>query len=165
MFKFKKIKSVLNFIAIISTLATIFLFNLQVNAAQKSVTQNCVLTLSQTNWNKTCSVTKFDPALGQLKGVKIIINGKVNSEVQIENKDPQSVTITSTVSAQIQVKKPDSSLILSANPSKTVSDLFGSYDGVVDFGGTSGKTYSGLISSNTNSSTLVSSADLINTLD
>lgn len=153
-------KLVLNFIAIISSIISIFLFNLQVRAAQKTITQNCVLPLSQTNWNDTCSVTKFDPALGQLKSVKINVNAQVNSEVKIENQDPQPETITSNVSAQIQIKKPDSGVILNVTPSKSVSDLFGSYDGVLDFGGTSGKSYIGLTSSTTNSSTLVSSGDL-----
>jgi len=100
--------------------------------------------LTTTNWQQSVSLTKFDPALGDLLGVVVSLEAHNEGTAAFENQDAASATVTMTFSTRIEVLRPDNSLILFAQPSVNTSDDATAFDGVLDFAGPSGRAYNNL---------------------
>jgi uncharacterized repeat protein (TIGR01451 family) len=116
------------------------------------------VTPTPTNFNLPGSVTQFDPALGVLQSVVITEQGTINSTIGVENTSTSSASqITATVSGKLEVTGPGVDLLVS--PSDNLATFNATtFDGSVDFGGTSGKTYPTSSASGTQSLTLTGSA-------
>ncbi|MFN0243837.1 MAG: choice-of-anchor E domain-containing protein [Planctomycetota bacterium] len=95
-----------------------------------------------TDWTNSVTLSKFDPALGILTGLRIDLGGHIEGSIFFESQDPQPQTVTTNLQATIELSRPDASLIVSASPQVSHVDAVGAFDGLVDFGGDSGKTYS-----------------------
>ncbi len=100
--------------------------------------------LQTTNWSTTISVPKFDPTLGTLTGIEFTLSGHVEGSAKFENKDATPTTVEMELKAQIELQRPDLSLIGAVIPLADTSDSVTAWDGVDDFDGTSGKTYANL---------------------
>jgi len=82
---------------------------------------------------------QFDPSLGDLTSAVFTFSGNVRTNFEAEHRDPNSgATLTATSQASITATLPGGNLVIPA----TGSEVFNAtaYDGVLDFGGTSGFT-------------------------
>jgi hypothetical protein len=104
-------------------------------------------------------VAKFDPSLGQLTSVEIINTATMNTEMLFENLDEEEGTITGTVNGTVTLSASGINP-LTAQVSKTETFQGLPFDGEADFSGTSGFDSGITTSSNSQSVTLTSPADL-----
>lgn len=95
--------------------------------------------LTQTNWKKTVTLPKFDPSLGTLTSVLLKLTGEVSGTASVESKDPSPTMVTATFTADISLMRPDMSVLMAVLPSEAITLPLGSYDGVIDFAGPSGR--------------------------
>ncbi len=92
------------------------------------------------------SIEKFDGSLGTLKNVTIGFDGQIVGDALVESRDAQAQTLTFTLGGTLSLIGDD---ILN-NPlfeeTVTASDSFEAtaFDGMIDFGGTSGQSFTGL---------------------
>ncbi|MBS1825001.1 MAG: PEP-CTERM sorting domain-containing protein [Acidobacteria bacterium] len=97
--------------------------------------------LATTNWAGNVTVPKFDPTLGNLQSVSVTLKGSLDGDIQIESLDAAPTTITSTLLATITLTRPDTSTIVVVIPQVQLIDNVTAFDGNIDFGGGSGRTY------------------------
>jgi hypothetical protein len=103
-----------------------------------SITHTATIFPTLTDWSLTNSVPQFDPALGTLNSVSISIGVNASTEIFVENRDRREwpttagseVTATATVAGFSAV----------ASVTNLHSQTLTAFDGVLDFGGTSGFT-------------------------
>ena len=100
--------------------------------------------LTTTNWNRTVTLGRFDPALGDLQQVVLTLQAHNEGTAAFENQDAAAAVVTMTFSTYIELQRPDTSPILTAEPTVTTSDNATSFDGVLDFAGPSGRSYPNL---------------------
>lgn len=101
--------------------------------------------LAKTNWTSAVIVPKFDPALGTLLGVEFTIAGHVEGVAKFESLDASPATITMNLWADMVLMRPDYSALVMVSPLASTVDGVSAFDGVIDFGGTSGRTHEGLV--------------------
>jgi hypothetical protein len=106
-----------------------------------------------TNFSSSVSVSKFDPSLGTLLSIQFDLAGAVEGSARFESLDAAPATVTMNLSAQIALQRPDNSTLVVVLPLVQTVDNVTAFDGTIDFGGTSGRTYSGLSNSASNSFT------------
>ncbi len=103
-----------------------------------------------TNWSDFLSLPKWDPALfpGQvLTGISFELEGDVEGNAAFESLDGAPATILMNLQATITLTDPSLNVLATVIPVANTSDNVTAYDGVTDFGGTSGKSYLGLTGS------------------
>jgi hypothetical protein len=112
-----------------------------INAAQAStLTYENSVDFKKTNSDKQITLPKFDRSLGKLESVLFELSGKVKGSVELENRDAKAALATGNLAAEINLKKPDDSLLLVALPTASVEQNLSAYDGTLDFDGNSGIT-------------------------
>lgn len=95
-----------------------------------------------TGGSQTQSVAQFDPSLGTLNSVQIILNGKLTSDVKVENLDAAPSTVNAQVNGNISLQGPGGTTLLSVSPSIVDnSTSLSAYDGTLDYAGTSGHDF------------------------
>jgi hypothetical protein len=116
---------------------------------------------TQTNWNNFIGVQQFNPSLGTLTSVQITLNADVNGTIGVENtSNSSSAPVTSQLSANISLKNPSNTLIVSIAPSSSIfNDNLAVYDGAINFSGPSGATHTAT-ANQSNSAVLTSLSDL-----
>lgn len=119
--------------------------------------------LQSTNWTETMSVPQFNPAdfpQCTLTKVEIEVKGSVQGSAAYENKDAGPATITLDLQAELDVKGPGGTSLILIEPSESVSELAGAYDGTDDFAGTSGNSFPDLQGDESATVVLTDPADL-----
>lgn len=116
--------------------------------------------LARTNWSDSLVIPKFDPALGTLLSVRWSVTGNIEGSAAFESLDASATTINTALSATITLTRPDATPLQVIIPVAMNSDGAAAFDGTIDFGGTSGKTYPGLMASDSGSSSTNAPADL-----
>jgi hypothetical protein len=116
--------------------------------------------LVATNWTGYLTIAKFDPSLGELISVSFTIAGAISTDAAFENKAASPETIEVEVTATMHLRRPDLTTLILSIPDQFYDNDVTAYDGVDDFGGTSGMTLPGLIASATDSSTTTNASDL-----
>lgn len=111
-----------------------------VNAATVTYTQSYS---GPTNWAQAIALPKFNPSMGSLQSVLLTLVGTVGGSAGFENTDPQAATIVTSRQGNFALTRPNGSS-LTLTSSVTTTDSVTGYDGNLNFGGTSGKTYSNL---------------------
>lgn len=101
--------------------------------------------LQPTNFNSSVTIPKFDPNLGVLTKVIFKLDGHVEGTAKFESLDSEPAVIDMELAAQITLQRPDMSTLVVSLPLVMTSDNATAFDGLVDFDGTSGKTYAGLM--------------------
>jgi len=119
--------------------------------------------LNTTNWNLSVTVPKFDGSLGTLTKITFDLMGDVEGSARFESLDAAPATVTMDLSAQITLQRPDLSPLVVTLPTASTLDNVTAFDGVIDFGGTSGKTYPLLTASDADSAMLLSPFSPIDT--
>ncbi len=95
------------------------------------------------------TVSKFDASGGAtLNSVTLNFYGSVAGTIKYENKGSAG-TITGHLQANESLYDTSNVLLLSTTPSAIRSDALPAYDGVTDFAGPSGRTYTGVTGSAT----------------
>jgi len=113
-------------------------------ASAGTVTYSDSIDLTSTNWSDTVSIQKFDASLGTLVSIEFTLSGHVEGTIRFESMDSSPTTVDACLKAEIELRRPDDSLIVETFPLASVSEDVTAYDGVMDWGGTSGRTYDGL---------------------
>jgi len=100
--------------------------------------------LTKTNWTDTFNIQQFDTSLGVFQSASISYGGSVVTDFKLESLDAAPATITANSAGQL-VFGGFISNTLAANATRTFNAT--AYDGVLDFGGTSGVTFNGVTAS------------------
>jgi hypothetical protein len=109
-----------------------------------------------TNWSDSLVFGKFDTSLGTLTSIRFDLNGTVQGIGNAESMDASPSNVTLTLASLLSLKRPDNSTLVVTNPVFSQVFAFSQFDGVINFGGTSGSS-TGTVSS-TNSNFFVSSS-------
>eukprot|EP00899_Mesostigma_viride_P011538 jgi/Mesvir1/20385/Mv12290-RA.1 len=109
-------------------------------------------------WQRTLAAPQYDRGCGALQSVSISFVGEVTGSAAVENwlANPAS-RVTLNNAAQIVVSRSPvagGGTLFVANPKQSQVANLGAYDGIMDFGGSSGATFSGLSAIVSNSTTL-----------
>jgi len=103
-----------------------------------------------TPWDQTFSLPQFDPHLGRLEGVTILLEAAISVTQGYENLSSQHGTIHITDQGTVSLSLGGDTLLTDRlQVSRTYHA--GAYDGSLDFGGTSGATVRGLTDEETRS--------------
>jgi hypothetical protein len=116
--------------------------------------------LSTTNWSQTMSIPKFDQAPCTLDSICFELLGHVEGTAKFESLDAAPTTVTMNLAATIKLNRPNNTPLVTCIPLVQTIDNVTAFDGVIDFGGTSGKTYTGLSGNDTESACVSSPADI-----
>jgi hypothetical protein len=108
-------------------------------AATQQVTAN--FSPFTTGGGQTQSVAQFNPALGTLNSVQVILNGKLNSDVRVENLDAAPSTVNAQVNGNLSLQGPGGTLLSVSPTISENSTSLSPYDGTLDYGGTSGHNF------------------------
>lgn len=114
------------------------------NAATISFTDSVPVT--NTNWTESITLNKFDSSLGTLTGVTFELIGEVSGQASYESLDSAPAVISLNLQATIELDGSGLGLgtIVQVLPVANVTDNASDFDGTIDFGGTSGGTFTGL---------------------
>lgn len=119
------------------------------------------LPLDFTDWSNTLSVQQFNKPLVHLDSVEVLFHGLDKSSIQIENKSTTSRPYTATAAYSLLASLPDGSPLVAIQPaSLNKAGTLGAYDGVTDFGGTSGVSFLNQISEDSGSVTLTADSEI-----
>src|SRR5262249_42814226 len=104
---------------------------------EQTVSQQVMLPAQTTNWTRTLTFPRFNPALGTLTEVEIINDGELTGRIQVESEDRAPQTVTGTVSGNLSLSGPGfAALVATSSRSETFNAS--AYDGFPDYGGSSG---------------------------
>jgi hypothetical protein len=117
--------------------------------------------LTRTNWSDSLVIPKFDSALGTLLSVRWTVSGNIEGAAAFESLDASDTIIMTSLSATISLTRPDASPLQVIIPVAMNMDLASQFDGTIDFGGTSGKSYPALSASDSGNSSTNAAADLL----
>ncbi len=106
-----------------------------------TVSYRAVAAETDTDWQETLSVAKFDASLGTLTQVVFRYGGGLWSDFVVENRSRSSgTTITADLLGQIVFGLPIGGMV-DLTLRNAFSRTLGAYDGVLDFGGASGYSF------------------------
>lgn len=136
---------------ILGLTALLVVFGISGVAQAATVFYSDSFAMTTTNWNGLLEITKFDSSLGTLTGINFLLEGEVLGNVRFESLDAQPTTVDTYLQAVITLTRPDASTIVVTTPVSNHSDNVSEFDGVIDFDGTSGKSYFGLTANSSES--------------
>jgi hypothetical protein len=132
-------------------------------ASADFVTYNDAIPLSTTNWSNSVTVPQFNPALGILDSIDFSLAGHVEGDASYESLDASPATVTLELAAEIELQRPDNSVIVVTLPLVQAVENAAAFDGTIDFDGPSGGSFADLSGDQTEMATLgppVSPSDL-----
>ena len=111
-----------------------------------TITLTDTVALQTTDFTKSLSFANFDTMGGSLilESVAFSIDGSILGDIEVESRSAAPATITATLSAELKLTDAAMNTLVVTIPSITRILNATAFDGVVDFGGTSGATYAGL---------------------
>jgi hypothetical protein len=104
-------------------------------AQATSISFNDTIAAATTNWSDALTLSKFNSALGTLNSVTFSYGGSVTSVFRVESLDAAAATVKVNTNGTLLFGLPISSTLHATN---TSTQTVGAFDGVIDFGGTSG---------------------------
>jgi hypothetical protein len=110
--------------------------------------------VQRTNWSSSVTVPQFDPSLGTLDSIEFKLKGTVTGLARFESRDNGPTTVVMMLKAKVTLMRPDLSPLVVVLPLVQTSDNVTAFDGIIDFGGTSGRTYDNLSGDLTDSNVL-----------
>lgn len=114
-------------------------------AVQQQVCYTDEIPLAPTNWVRTFTLPKFDPDLGLLVGIRFTLSAEAQGTASVESLDGAPTTVNSAFMAELTLTRPDLSVIVVTTPVANFTDNLSSFDGVIDFAGTSGRMHQGIL--------------------
>lgn len=125
----------------------------------ETIVHTASVPLSSTNWSDSITIPKFDLAGCYLDSVCFSLDGHVEGLAMFESLDAAPTTVTMNLQATIALERPDNTPLATVIPLAQTSDEVTAFDGVTDFAGTSGRTYSDLSGDETESACTTDPAD------
>jgi hypothetical protein len=126
-----------------------------------SASYSASVPLQTTNWSSTLSFPQFNPAIGTLQSVAISVRDSLVSGFKYENLSTSSgSTMRDSSKCTVQVLRPDNSLLLSTVAAVQETCQVTVYDGSLDYAGTSGRTFNGVVNVGLGTSSFLTGADL-----
>lgn len=154
----------LNSLAAATTLAGVLATAGAASAASLSYTESASVGMQNTNIvNAPLSIQKFDSSLGTLTSVTVNFATDVTGSARFEHTGQGENDLTVNLGALISLGINDDLSLLGLTPlTPGVSQTYtvGSFDGVLDFDGPSGKTINGLMAADSSSKTFTDTNDL-----
>lgn len=110
------------------------------NATTVTYTSN-VVPLTSTNFSGVAlNLQQFNPTWGVLTGISVHLHGDILGSASAENLGGPA-TVTLNLSATLTLTRPDNSTIVVTTPVVNKIASLSAFDGMVDYGGTSGVAY------------------------
>ncbi|QDV92094.1 hypothetical protein RAS2_32070 [Phycisphaerae bacterium RAS2] len=109
-----------------------------------SISFSDVLTPQPTSFSRNLVVPRFDDQLGELQSIDLSFTGNVLGTARFESLNPNPRDVVLNLSAHLEIRNPDQSLLTVTNPIVSIPAHAGAFDGVIDFGGSSGATFPNL---------------------
>lgn len=100
--------------------------------------------LTPTNSSRQIELPQFNPAIGSLQSVELSLFGHVEGTARFESLNATPRTVTMNLAARIELKDDVGIPISSTLPIASITDTAAGFDGVLDFGGASGRTHDDL---------------------
>lgn len=101
-----------------------------------TILQTQTIPMSSTAWSNQFIFNQFDPSLGNLLSITFSIQGSVQSDVAIQNKDAQPQSYTVTINGSIKLKDILNNTIIIAEPTlNETTPLLAAYTHVIGFSG------------------------------
>ena len=113
-----------------------------------------------TNFTDSLTIQKFDPLIGTLLSVDLILYGDVNGTIKVESDDDSPTTVTASLGSRVTMYRPDNSALVVTLPTYLATRSLSAFDGADDYGGTSGFTLTGVSNSASNEVLLSNASDL-----
>jgi collagen type I alpha len=111
-----------------------------------------------TGWSDSVAADRFDPTLGTLEAVNVVLSGGLSTGDAAENEDTAAATVSVVQAATLNLALPGTTETTSASIA-TGMTLAG-YDGAADFGGASGEIVQQQTQVPTTAASLIDPADL-----
>lgn len=105
------------------------------------VTYSDSIPFTATDWSSSVSIPQFNPALGTLDSITMTLTSRVRGSIRLESQDAAPALVNTALAADVELLRPDHSMFASGVPTVSNSDFLTAYDGVLDFAGTSGRSY------------------------
>ena len=96
-----------------------------------TITHTGFVPMTQTNWNSSISIPKFDPDSGLLDSITFTLTGQVQGNAGFESRDNTPATVTLDMSALIRLQRPDNSDIWFSVPTVSETESVAAFDGVI----------------------------------
>lgn len=106
------------------------------------------------------TLPKFNLAGQCLSSVCVRLDGGLAGSIAFENYDNFPKTVNVTFTGKITLQRPDLSTLIIVQPVTGTTDNMPAFDGVLDYGGTSGKTYPNVGATQSDSTCTNSMTDL-----
>lgn len=150
----------LNSLAAATTLAGVMLMAGVANAASLTRTASTNFQLTDIV-DSVLSIEKFDSSLGKLNSVYVDFTSDMTGSAEFENRGAGASTIKINLGANVELKQLNLDL-LSSFPITLLSEEYSvsSFDSILDFGGTSGRTVAGLTATQSASKMFTDLSDL-----
>src|SRR5947209_7413609 len=130
-----------------------------ISTAPTTLTRTATIPTNSTDWTKSLSVAQFDPSLGTLLSVDIVNAGTFTSQIKVESLDSAPSTVTATDAGTLTLSGQGfAAPVTSSSTGKTFDAS--AFDGIIDFGGTSGHDFGSQSANGSNSATVSASGDL-----
>jgi len=114
------------------------------SASAATITYTDSVPTQLTVYTETVTLPKFDPSLGVLTKVLYALRAPVFGDIRFENLGGLPELTITDLTVSVRLQRPDTSDLLLAATGFHSEDNVTAFDGVLDFGGTSGRSYLGL---------------------
>lgn len=97
-----------------------------------------------TNFVQVLQVPKFDQPGDVLTGITFQISGRGDGQIRVENQANAAVTATSTFRCDMNLRRPDNTVIVTGTSSRVFVDNLSAFDGNLNYSGPSGQSHNNL---------------------
>lgn len=128
-------------------LRTAFVLSCTAFSLPASAQQTChrfTVPPTSTNFVQTLLVPKFDQPGDVLTGITFQISGRGDGQIRVENQANAAVTATSTFRCDMNLLRPDNTVIVTGTSSRVFTDNLAAFDGNLNYAGPSGETHGSL---------------------
>ncbi len=129
-------------------------------ARASTVSYHASVPLQPTDWSSTLTLPRFDPSLGTLTSVALEVRDSLVHKIEYENKAASTSRFRDSTYVTVNVLRPNSTPLATAVAKIYRTATLGVFDGTVDYAGTSGVTYDGIVDVATGSVTTSDPVDL-----
>jgi hypothetical protein len=134
-------------------IAAASLFTSVASAQTQQVCFTDSIPLTNTNWNLSVNIPKFDAGLGTLTQIDFMLTGNIQGSAAVESTDTSPTVVQLQFQATLTLTRPDLSVIVVTVPLANFNDSLGAADGTIDFRGPSGASHPGINAMASNSAT------------
>lgn len=125
-----------------------------VSGGVQSQTQTLTFADANANTIRSQALQQFDPSLGTLQSIEIRVDGRIVSNIKLENLDDEAAAVSGSVSGTVLLSGPGFNLNTNIVGNAVITQTLGAYDGVTDYTGRSGVSLGNRTATGSNTQTL-----------